>query len=247
MFTMTWYKKWFGKEYIDLYTHRNEHEAREFITTLEDTLSLKPGQRILDLCCGSGRYALELARRGFKVTGLDLSEELIHYAEKKSKELDVSVEFLVRDMRDIPYTNHFDGIINMFTSFGYFESDSENEMVVEAAAKSLKPEGWFVLDFMNREYILNNFKTFDEDKKGDILIQQRRSLNKNTNRIEKSITLTSNGTSKEYLESVKLYSPEDLTAMFTKNGFQHLQRFGNYDGDTFTADSPRFILIGRKR
>ena len=121
---MDWYEKWFGQDYLDVYTHRSEKEAEEFINTLEKILSLKPEQKLLDLCCGTGRYSLALAQRGFAVTGLDLSSSLIDFAKKRSKELGVKVDFIVRDMRNIPFSGYFDGILNMFTSFGYFDADS---------------------------------------------------------------------------------------------------------------------------
>lgn len=243
---MTWYKKWFGREYIDLYTHRGEKEAREFISTLEESLSLKPGKRILDLCCGTGRYALLLADRGFDVVGLDLSTRLIHYAEQKAKEMGVCVQFIVRDMREIPYSDYFDGIMNMFTSFGYFGPDKENERVIAAASRALKRDGWMVIDFLNRDYIINNFLPYDQQQKGSITIRQHRTLNEETNRIEKVITLIKDGSYKKYKESVKLYSPEELKSLFQKHGLQPTNTFGDYNGEQFTPSSPRFIVIGRK-
>jgi len=190
---MNWYEKWFGQDYIDVYTHRSEKEAVAFIDTLEKILSLKPEHKILDLCCGTGRYSLALAQRGYQVTGIDLSSRLINLAEKRSGELGVKIDFIVKDMRDIPFSDYFDGILNMFTSFGYFDSDPENEKVITAVSSAVKKDGWFVLDFLNRDTIVKNFQEFDERKKGNVLIQQKRKLNYETNRIEKVITLKRKG------------------------------------------------------
>ncbi|MCH7782118.1 class I SAM-dependent methyltransferase [candidate division KSB1 bacterium] len=243
---MDWYEKWFGQDYLDVYTHRSEKEAEEFINTLEKILSLQPEQKLLDLCCGTGRYSLALAQRGYVVTGLDLSSRLIDFAKKRSKELGVKVDFIVRDMRDIPFSGYFDGILNMFTSFGYFETDSENEKVIMAASNALKKDGWFVLDYLNRENIIQNFQEFDEQKKENVLIQQKRKLNFDTNRIEKVITITRNDSTKEYSESVKMYSHDDLEQMYRINNIRLTHKFGNYDGTPLDNVSPRAILIGRK-
>lgn len=243
---MAWYEKWFGQDYVDVYAHRSEKEAIEFINTLEKILSLKPEQKILDLCCGTGRYSMALAKRGYLVTGLDLSTRLIDFAEKRSKELGVNVDFIVSDMRDIPFSDYFDGILNMFTSFGYFVDDSENEKVITAASNAIKKDGWIVLDYLNRDNILQNFQEFDEQKKGNALIRQKRALNIGANRIEKVITITRDGSEKEYFESVKMYSHDELEKMFSNNNIRLTHKFGNYDGTPLDNVSPRAILIGRK-
>ena len=243
---MSWYKKWFGTDYLDVYTHRNEEEASEFLSTLQKTVSLDPQQRILDLCCGTGRYSLMLARRGCSVTGLDLSEDLIRRARNEAETTGVAVDFMVRDMREIPFSGYFHGVLNMFTSFGYFSSDGENERVISAASRALMQGGWMVLDFMNKDYILNNFEQYDRILKGNITIEQRRSINRDTDRIEKEIVLRKNGKTRKYFESVRLYTPEELREMFRDNTLTVITEYGDYNGTQYTADSPRFIMIGRK-
>ncbi len=244
---MSWYKKWFGNDYIDVYKHRNEEEAHTLITTLEEISLLQSGHKILDLCCGAGRYAIALAKKGYEVVGIDLSSNLIHFAQEKAREENVTIEFHIRDMRDIPYEDYFNGVVNMFTSFGYFESDTENELVFQGVSCSLKKEGWVVLDFMNRDYILNHFTPYDEQIKGAVTIRQQREFDKKSERINKTISLIKNGDKKEYVESVRLYSPQDLEDIFIRSGLEPLHRFGDYDGSSFRDDSPRVLLVGRKR
>jgi hypothetical protein len=134
----------------------------------------------------------------------------------------------------------------MFTSFGYFKSDEENEKVIEQVSCSLKKGGWFVLDFMNKSFVLDNFRSTDETIKGGVTIRQNRRFNENENRIEKHIELIKNGSVKEYFESVKLYSPDDLKRFFNSHGMQMKYLFGDYSGRDFSAVSQRAILIGFK-
>jgi len=243
---MSWYNEWFGQDYTDVYSHRNVSEAEEFIQTLEQTVTLKKNSVLLDLCCGAGRYAVELARREYSVTGMDLSGHLIKKARLAAGEAGVTVDFHVRDMRDIPYSSHFDGIVNMFTSFGYFREDAENKKVIQAVSRSLKPGGWFVLDFMNKPQILENFSKFDIRRDNGIYLEQYRSYNEETGRIEKKIIFKKNGTVKEYFESVRLFSFEEIKNIFYNNGITLERVFGNYNGDSFDIKSPRMISIGYK-
>ncbi|MFC1492439.1 class I SAM-dependent methyltransferase [candidate division KSB1 bacterium] len=241
-----WYEEWFGDDYVKLYNHRDELESVEFIKTLKTILKIKKEQKILDLCCGAGRYSIELAKRGYRVTGIDLSEALIKTAHNNATESGLKIDFIIRDMRDIQFKEHFDGVVNMFTSFGYFKSDEENEKVIKAAADSLKLKGWFVLDFMNREYTLENLLPYDESVNDEIKVVQKRRFNNDYGRIEKEILITREGVQKGYLESVRLYSVPELRAMFERNGLWIFKEFGDYDGTELADESPRAILIGIK-
>jgi len=244
---MSWYKDWFGEDYIDIYTHRNEQEAENFICTLDKTLSFSPNQKLLDLCCGAGRYSIALAKKGCQVIGLDLSEFLIERAKRDSQKSGVVVDFIIRDMRDIPYTDYFDGVFNMFTSFGYFRKDAENERVIQAVSVSLKQNAWFILDLLNRDFVFENFVQSDICTKGEVTIEQYRYFNKETNRIEKDIKLKKNGVCKKYKESIRLYSKNEIETIFRKYRLTTEFIFGNYDGSSFNSKSPRMILIGCKQ
>ncbi|MFC1553742.1 class I SAM-dependent methyltransferase [candidate division KSB1 bacterium] len=241
-----WFKNWFGEDYLQVYSHRNANESEVFINTLTGLIALKPGSSILDLCCGAGRYSILLAKKDFKVTGVDLSEVLIRSAKKKAADLKADVNFEVKDMRSIIYESEFDLIINMFTSFGYFESEAENEKVIRSVYRSLKTGSYFVLDYLNCAQIVTNLQPYDEYKHNNILIQQYRKINRNNNRVEKTIKLIENEKEKTFFESVRLYNPDDLKRMFKQNGFEIKYELGNYLGEEYCEESPRYILIGRK-
>ena len=152
-----WFKKWFSSRfYLDLYQHRDEEDARWIINLLQRNISVNSGARALDIACGSGRHSIELARRGFNVTGFDLSEYLISEAEKNlknSEERGLKVKFLIKDMRNFNFKNSFDIAVNIFTSFGYFDNDKENAGVFRNVSDSLKKNGYFIFDFVcKKEY-----------------------------------------------------------------------------------------------
>jgi SAM-dependent methyltransferase len=146
-----WFEKWFDSPYYHLlYKHRDVKEAEFFIANLTRELPLKKEARILDMACGKGRHCIFLAKQGFDVTGTDLSEQSI--TEAKSHESD-HLSFFVHDMRRPFRVNYYDCVLNLFTSFGYFDSPAENEKVVLNACGALKPGGLFVLDFMNASFV----------------------------------------------------------------------------------------------
>ncbi len=242
-----WYEEWFGDDYITLYNHRDEEESVKFIKTLQSILKLKKGHKILDLCCGAGRYSIELAKVGYEVTGIDLSEDLIKTAHKNTAKNGLRIDYHIRDMRDIRFVNHFDGVVNMFTSFGYFRKDEENTRVIGAVYKSLTESGWFVLDFMNKESTLEKLQPYDESVSNGIKVIQKRRYDIETGRIEKEILINKGGVQKGYNESVRLFSIEELRAMFWKIGFEIIREFGDYNGTDLINESPRVIIIGKKQ
>ena len=128
---MGWYKKTFGHDYLKIYSNRNESEAKKIIKFAVQVLNLHPGQKVLDLACGYGRNAVECAKDRLKVFGLDLSPELLSLAQRKGSENGYKIPFVRGDMRDIPFYDRFDAVLSLFTSFGYFESDVENEDLPE--------------------------------------------------------------------------------------------------------------------
>ncbi len=243
---MAWYKEWFGDDYVDLYSHRDAEEAVRFIDTLENKSVLKNNHKVLDLCCGAGRYSIELAKRGYNITGQDLSKQLIDQAAKNADLNNVRINFILRDMRDIPYKSYFDSIINMFTSFGYFANDEENENVVKGISNALIDDGWLIIDFINKDFVVSNLKMKDEFVKNGMKISQYRKYDVSTKRLEKQINISSDGVEKEYLESVRLYELKDFKQILKKHNIDLVYYFGNYNGCEYSADSPRLIIVGRK-
>ena len=143
---MAWYEEFFGEDYVRFHLRGGEWlEERtgpqcDFVVS---ALELQPGARVLDLCCGQGRHSVELAQRGYNVTGFDLSEYLLGLARTKAEKLGVEVEFVRGDMRELPWESEFDAVVNLWTAFGYLESDEEDERVLRSVGAALRPGGQF--------------------------------------------------------------------------------------------------------
>jgi ubiquinone/menaquinone biosynthesis C-methylase UbiE len=242
---MDWYKKWFGKEYILVYPHRNESEAKQQIEFLIKHIHVPQNAKILDLCCGNGRHTLELKKLGYDVVGIDLSNELLEVARSKASEIDLDLKLVQCDMREIPYENYFDLVVQFFTSFGYFDSDAENQKVLSSISKALKPEGKFMIDYMNPDYVVDNLVEKDEKQISDgiSVIQERWIEN---SRVNKKITMTKNDESSVYNESVRMYSLQEIKDMLIQVWLRLGQTYGDFDLSEYNQNSMRMILIGDK-
>src|SRR5215213_706908 len=151
---MSWYKEWFGEEYLELYSHRDASEAEEHVDFVVRGLGdVEKPRAVLDLACGTGRHTAALRQRGYRVLGVDLS--LTFLARMKERGLPP----VAGDMRSLPFMDEsFDWVLNFFTSFGYFERERENFLVLEEIVRVLAPGGWFLIDLMNPGPALANLK-----------------------------------------------------------------------------------------
>ena len=242
---MSWFEDWFDSPlYERLYANRDEKEARQLIDWLEKTLDLGNCSSILDLGCGRGRHALNLARRGYQVTGIDLSEQAIKTAKEKAERdgLD-NVRFLVRDMRR-PLPETFDAIVNLFTTFGYFEKDEENTQVLDSIVKMLEPGGIFVLDYMNSSKVRHSFKPDDHGKFREIEYHVDRYIDNDA--IIKEIEFSGGPIDgvRTYAERVKLYDLHWFRREFGKRNLAIDELYGDYlGGDYDPVSSPRLMIV----
>lgn len=244
-----WYKEWFSsKFYLKLYRHRNDEDARNLVNLIQRTLPLKKDDRVVDIACGAGRHSLELARRGYKVTGFDLSSYLINEARKlcsKAPEKDLHVDFLINDMRHFNFNEKFDLAVNLFTSFGYFEEDKENFSVIKNASDSIKKGGWFVLDFINKEHIIENLVPYSRNKIGGEVLHQRRKIDGDF--VVKDIRIVSGSKELKYKEVLKLYSLSELKKAFNSFNLKIIKKYGDYFGNPYNLkESKRIILFAQK-
>ncbi len=242
---MAWYEEWFGTDaYALVYGHRDEDEAADMVDLVEEAVSPRPGARILDVGCGRGRHARVMARRGYRVTGIDLSERSITEARSAAEPSDGNLTFMVGDMRDPVCEACFDGVVNLFTAFGYFDEDAENKRALAAMATALVPGGWWVQDFLNAPRVVETLSPEDTDKTNGITVTQRRWIE--DGRIHKEIHLDDGDYQETYRESVRLFTLEDLAALYDEVGLDLTDTYGDYDGAPYTPASPRLILVARK-
>lgn len=237
-----WFTHWFDTPYYALlYQQRDEREAAEFIAALVAQLKLKPGSRVLDIGCGRGRHALALYALGFEVSGIDLSPSAIE--EARLHETD-RLKFVRADMRSFDLGQSFDLVINLFTSFGYFQTAEDNLAVLRRVRSHLKAGGIFVLDYLNAEKVSAELVAHEHREAGGVSFDIRRRLE--PGHIVKEINITEDTGSHSYTEKVQLFDREQLTAMLTSAGLAPFAFFGDYHLHTFDVlTSPRLILAAR--
>lgn len=238
-----WYEKSFGSDYLLVYKHRDLQGAYNEVRSMMEWLELPEGSEVLDLCCGMGRHSLVLTDFGFKVTGVDLSEALL--AEARRKDTGGEVRWVRGDMREVPLDDTFDAVVNLFTSFGYFEDDAENVRVLREIKRLLKPGGSFIIDYLNPQYIADHLVPESERTDGSVLIRERRRIENGF--VKKQIVLSEGGEERTYEERVKLYDRERFDALLKEAGLAADRLYGGYDASPYEPEtSPRMIYVGRK-
>src|SRR5690625_1460976 len=241
---MNWFEEWFDSPlYEKLYANRDEEEAAKLISLLEKTLSLSKCSKILDLGCGRGRHAINLSRKGYRVTGIDLSEQAITTAREKARASHIEdIHFEVRDMRN-PLPETFDAVVNLFTTFGYFKSDAENVSVFDSVRQMLVPGGIFVLDYLNAASVRRSLRPYDEGSFHGIRYTIRRYIAHNA--VVKEIEFAGDqieGT-KKYAERVKLYKKSWFEREMQKRHLSIDHIYGDYEGNGFDPDTSDRLLI----
>jgi SAM-dependent methyltransferase len=238
-----WFESWFDSPwYPILYSHRDYAEAEGFITHLLQALAPATDARFLDLACGRGRHSIFIHQHGFDVTGLDLSAASIADANLSAEK---GLRFAVHDMRE-PLDGRFDYILNLFTSFGYFETVEEHVAVLKNVSRSLLPNGTFVLDFFNIHKVLEELVPEQKvEKQGVQFSISKRFDNGN---LIKTIDLIDHGVSHNFQECVKGFQLDDFKHLFEMAGLQIRQVWGDYAGGEFDpVQSSRLILFASKK
>ena len=239
---MAWYASWFDSaHYHSLYAHRSDDEAGRFVDALVGRLRPAPGARALDLGCGGGRHARRLATRSLNVTGLDLSGASIDRARQFARR---GLTFRRHDMR-MPFgTRRFDYVFNLFTSFGYFDDRAEHLQVIHNIARSLRPGGTLVMDYLNVRHA--EARLVHEEIKIIDRITYRLSRWTDATHFFKRIQIDEGDGREplEFVERVARFRLADFACMFASAGLRLKQVFGDYQLSPFDeTSSPRLILV----
>jgi SAM-dependent methyltransferase len=243
---MEWWRKFFNDDYLKLYKHDESETSREAEAIIR-MLQIQPGKSVLDLACGFGRHAVLLAQRGFKVTGYDLSEGFLKRARELSEKVSVKLDLKQGDMRDIPFENKFDAVINMFTAFGFFESEKDDLKVLKGVKKALKPGGQFLMDVINREAALRITVPRRWTRENHYFMLEERIFDLFRSRLEMTNQLISiSGEIKEANYSVRLYTLTEMLGLLNSAGLVLTDVYGDYSGAIYSAESPRMILVAQK-
>ena len=228
-----WFESWFDTNwYHMLYCDRDESEASQFIQNLFKELNPPAHASVLDLACGKGRHSQTINDLGYKVWGVDLSEQSINHALTIKGE---NLSFAVHDMRKTYKKEYFDIIVNLFTSFGYFNSEDDNLEVMKSVWEGLKPNGIFVMDFLNAQKVKSELVSNEIVTKEGIEFRIKRRLEDNV--IVKEIYFESEGNNLHFEERVTAFEKHDLESLFTPCNLIVKKVFGDYNLNPFNAQS----------
>jgi len=240
---MSWFANWFDSPYYHtLYKNRDEKEAQVFIDNLIDYLQIPKGSKLIDIACGKGRHAKYFNKKGMDVVGVDLSQNSINTAKKDENK---NLQFSVHDMRENYQENSFDVVTNLFTSFGYFENNKDEQKAINAMANNLKKEGILIIDFMNAKKVIANLVLKEQKTINNIQFDITRQVKDGF--IIKDIRITDGKEEQQFQEKVKAITLADYSEFITNAGLKIIDIFGNYKLDNFDEKiSDRLILICKK-
>lgn len=205
------------------------------------------GSDVLDLCCGPGRHSISFAKRGFRVTGVDRTAFLLEKAKGRAREEGVDVEWILEDMRDFNRPGAFDLVINMFTSFGYFDNKDDDLKVLKNAYECLRPGGIFIIDVHGKERLAQIFHptTSEELDNGSLLIQRHEIFDEWT-RMRNEWILIENERATTFRFHLTLYSGQELKDRLLDAGFSRVRLWGDLEGSEYGMNSKRLIAVADK-
>jgi SAM-dependent methyltransferase len=247
-----WFVKAFDRLWLRLYAHRNDAEAVAAAPALQEHLGLVVGQRVLDVACGGGRYSRALADRGLRVTGVDLSADLLQVAREKSPYLPGKPDYFQRDVRALPFHQQFDGAISMFTSFGYFDRRKDDLAIFRGTHRALVAGSRFVLDFMNADQVRATLIPEEERDDGTLHVRLERRIADGPfgTCVFKRVHASDAETGREvasFEERVRLYTPDEVDALLVEAGFAlRGDRMGDVHGATFNAEAARYVRVAER-
>ena len=243
---------WFENEgfWQDFYAYMFSPErfaaAKEEVSQIMALTQCTDGS-LLDLCCGPGRHSVEFAQRGFKVTGVDRSAFLLDRAREHASQANVSVEWVQDDMRRFSRPAQFDLVCNLFTSFGYFDTEQEDLQVLRNIHQSLKQGGAVVIDVIGKERLARVWQSAMcfELSDGSLLLQ-RPQLRDDWCRVRTEWTLMKDGRTHTVTFEHNLYSGRELKDRLLSSGFQQVQLFGSLAGAPYDLNPLRLVAVARK-
>ncbi|MBU0491972.1 MAG: class I SAM-dependent methyltransferase [Chloroflexi bacterium] len=211
-------------------------------------LDLRPGDRVLDVACGPGRYALEFAQRGHEVYGLDVNPDYIQAGQERAARDELGVTLRVGDMRDLSPWDDMDVILNIGTSFGFFTTERENRQVLVAVQEALAVGGRFFLEQINREWLMRNYLDYQErEEDGSIVVTQRRfDFVRGRNEVIHR-RIRAGQPDEVWGHSWRAYTLVEMVDMLHASGLMFRMAYGDYDGRPYDLTSRRMIIVAEKR
>lgn len=230
-----------------LFSERRWESASAEIDRTTALLGVEPGAAILDLCCGPGRHSLELARRGYHVTGVDRTAAYLEQARQQAEKEGLTIEFVEDDMRRFCKPSTFDGAMMMFTSFGYFEDPAENRQVIANVYRSLKDQGALIMEMMGKEVLARVFRERDWEEVDDAIILQQRKVSEDWSWMENRWIALRGQERYEVEVSHWIYSAAELSGMLKGCGFSSVDVYGDLEGTPYDHTAKRLVTVAHKR
>jgi len=217
-------------------------EAAEITALME----ARPGQKLLDLCCGIGRHALEFARSGFKVTGVDRTQSYLDKAQALAEAQGLNMEWVNEDMRRFCRPAQFDLAVNLYSSFGFFDKPEEDRQVVKMVYDSLRPGGKFMVELYGKEVVAGRFRERDWYEDNGIIVLKERSISDDWGKIGLHWILFQGDKREEQRTHMRLYSAKELEAVFRECGFAKVESYGDFSGSPYDHRARTLVVIGTK-
>lgn len=223
--------------------------VRSQVDGIERFLTLEPRARVLDLGCGRGAQTIELARRGYRVLGMDADERPLAHGRAAAREEKVYVHFTKNDPRQIPYRGEFDAVLCLCSSFGRLASERDDQRALESVLKSLKPGARLLMDQLNKEWLMRHFEPnawTQGEGKGEVLLEEV-SFNFETGRLDSLRTIVGkDGSRTPVRTSMRVYTLTELKDLLVRAGLRYAGCFGGFDGSAYGMDSPRMIVMAER-
>jgi SAM-dependent methyltransferase len=247
--TKQWFEEIFDEDYLRTLPYMTARQTEREAAFIVDALGVQNQANLLDVACGYGRHAMELAARGHKVTGLDLSLPLLIRAADAARRVGVNVNFVHGDMRELSFDAEFDAAYSFFTSFGYFDDDS-NRKVIALVAKALKPGGRFLLDVANRDYLIGDLPTRVWWQGDGCVVLEEVDFNYFTSRlqVQRSIVFE-DGRQVEQEISIRAYTLHEIGKVLHHAGFRVIEVSGGLAtrGRFFGNESRQLMVVAEKK
>ncbi len=244
-----WFESFFGEDYFEIYREMlPEERTIAEVDGIVSLLGLEAGARILDLACGHGRHAIQLAKRGFEVTGYDLSEVFLERARADAEAQGASVRWIRGDMRELLFDGEFDAAVNVFTAFGYFEDPEDDERTLRGIRAALRPGGRFLLETLHRDGLPARFQpiTAEKTSNGSIVLHER-DWDLARDVIDERVTVVRpDGTRAEYTTALRMRSLHALLELMQKAGLEPEAWYGGLDGSSLHLGSHRLVLVSAR-
>ncbi len=244
----SWYNKdefWLTFESI-LFNQKRLADTASQVDHIIKLLQIKEDAKMLDLCCGIGRHSLELSRRGFKVTGVDRTKSYLDKAKNQAKSEGLKIEFVHDDMRTFCRADAFDVVVNIFTSFGYFEDLEDDRKVVNNVFRSLKSGGKFLIEAEGKEILARKFRERDWNKIDEYIILEDRKLINNWEKIESRWIILKDDQRIEHKLILRLYSAVEINSLLKQCGFSDVKVYGSLEGIDYDHRAKRLVVVAQK-